>query len=80
MSKCIRCNINDTVGTSKICPTCVDKWSLMREYVFDHCTRLYGTLGPNNHKQFIKMTKKLEKMWRKNPDDLTEYLKNEQPI
>lgn len=76
MSKCIRCSINETLSNSKICPTCLDKWSNMREKVFDHCIEQYGTLSPTNHKDFIKLTKKLEKLWKKNPEEFSNYFNN----
>jgi len=62
--KCIRCG-SETVGSMKICYSCLGKWSEMRETIFNILTKKYGKLSKDNHSIFVKETKRLEKIWRK---------------
>ncbi|HRW22333.1 MAG TPA: hypothetical protein P5509_10190 [Bacteroidales bacterium] len=64
MAKCIRCG-DDTLTGARICPTCLSNWSDMRTTVFNALQEKYGKLNPQNHKFFIKETKRLERIWRK---------------
>ena len=64
MAKCIRCG-DDTLTSARICPSCLDNWSEMRTTVFNALQGVYGKLNPGNHKFFIKETKRLERVWRK---------------
>lgn len=62
--KCIRCG-NQTTGSYRICHTCLDDWGEMRGAVFNALQEKHGKLSPTNHKFFIKETKRLERIWRK---------------
>lgn len=64
MTKCIRCG-NDILTAAKICPSCLSDWSDMRTQVFTVLEGKYGKLSPTNHQMFIKETKRLESIWRK---------------
>jgi hypothetical protein len=67
MSKCIRCG-NETLGPQRVCPSCLGNWCDMRSMVFDKLTLVYGKLSPTNHPLFIKETKRLESIWRKDKE------------
>jgi len=64
MSKCIRCG-GDTLTSAKICRNCMNNWADMRSAIFNALQEKYGTLSPINHRFFIKETKRLESIWRK---------------
>lgn len=64
MSKCIRCG-HDTLTSARICQSCLGDWSNMRTSIFDVLQEKYGNLSPINHQMFIKETKRLEAIWRK---------------
>lgn len=64
MAKCIRCG-DDTLSSLKICSSCLCKWTDMRTIVLNTLESKYGKLSPINHQLFIKETKRLEKIWRK---------------
>lgn len=64
MSKCIRCG-QDTLTSAKICQSCIGNWSEMRTSIFNALEEKYGKLSPTNHQFFIKETKRLESIWRK---------------
>lgn len=67
MAKCIRCG-NDNYNGRRICSSCLGKWTDMRSAIFDELQKKYGKLSPTNHPTFIKETKRLEKIWRKDKD------------
>ena len=62
--KCIRC-WQDTLTSAKICPSCISDWSDMRTSIFNVLQEKHGKLSPINHQMFIKETKRLESIWRK---------------
>ena len=64
MAKCIRCG-DDALTGARICPTCLCNWDDMRTTVFNALQDKYGKLNSQNHKFFIKETKRLERIWRK---------------
>ena len=64
MSKCIRCG-QDTLTSARICPSCLGDWSDMRTSIFTVLQEKHGKLSPTNHQMFIKETKRLESIWRK---------------
>jgi len=64
MSKCKRCD-EDTLTSAKICPTCLDNWTHMRTEVLNILGEKHGKLSPDNHELFIKETKRLESVWKK---------------
>jgi hypothetical protein len=70
MSKCIRCG-NEIIGPQRACNSCLRKWNDMRSLVFDKLTEIYGKLSPVNHPLFIKETKRLESIWRKDKELFT---------
>jgi hypothetical protein len=63
MAKCIRCGEESLRGT-KICPSCISKWSDMRVSIFNTLQNKYGKLSKDNQTIFIKITKRLESIWR----------------
>ena len=64
MAKCIRCG-QDTLTSARICRACLDNWTHMRTSIFNVLQEKYGKLSPSNHQLFIKETKRLESIWRK---------------
>ncbi len=66
--KCIRCGDNQS---RKICYACLDKWTDMRTTIFETLVKLHGQLSKENHPIFIKETKRLEKIWRKDKDQFS---------
>lgn len=64
MKKCIRCH-SKMITAGSICPSCLDDWSTMRSEIFNALQSKYGKLSPTNHQLFIKETKRLESIWRK---------------
>jgi len=74
MSQCIRCH-NDAAN-GKFCQSCLDNWAEMRTQVFDILQKKYGKMSPENHAIFIKETKRLEKIWRKDKEQFQTELKN----
>lgn len=73
MSKCIRCN-DDTGSNAKICRRCLDKWVEMKTLVFDKLQAKHGELSFNNHKLFIKESKRLESIWRQDKQNFAEEI------
>lgn len=73
MRKCIRCGDETSKGT-KVCPTCLRSWGNMRTIIFDMLEEKYGKLCPQNHDIFIKETKRLEKIWRKDKEKFQEEI------
>ena len=63
--KCIRCGSDQH---KKICDTCLSKWSDMRSTIFNSLQKVHGKLSKDNHPIFIKETKRLEKIWKKDKD------------
>jgi hypothetical protein len=43
----------------------MDEWTDMRAAIFTTLQDKHGKLSPTNHKMFIKETKRLEAIWRK---------------
>lgn len=43
----------------------MSNWTDMRSAIFEMLTNKYGNLSPDNHQIFIKHTKRLESIWRK---------------
>ena len=74
MAKCIRCGDENSRG--KICYSCMSKWTDMRSEVFNALEKKHGKLSPANHPIFIKETKRLEKIWRKDKDKFDIELNN----
>lgn len=70
MAKCTKCG-DDTLTSSRICPSCLSNWSEMRTIIFNALQNKYGKLNPSNHKLFIKETKRLERIWRKDKEKFT---------
>lgn len=75
MKRCIRCG-RDTMTSSKICGSCLDKWTKMRSIIFTTLSKKYGKLSPTNHPIFITETKRLEKIWRKSNEQFNLEIKN----
>jgi hypothetical protein len=73
MSKCIRCG-GET--HQRICPFCLSNWCDMRSAIFNKLQEKYGKLNPDNHQFFIKQTKKLESIWRKDKEKFLNELDN----
>ena len=73
MSKCIRCG-QKILTSAKICPSCIHDWSDMRRSIFTVLEEKYGKLSPTNHQLFIKETKRLESIWRKDKQKFTTEL------
>jgi hypothetical protein len=72
MARCRKCCRE--AFNSRFCTQCLSAWSQMRLKAFEHCSFLYGKLSPENHEQFKKKMKKLEKLWRKSPEDFEKYI------
>ena len=67
MSICRTCH-NETLSGRRICPSCLSKWSDMRTLIFNTLTDVYGKMTQSNHPTFIKETKRLERIWRKDKE------------
>ncbi len=63
--KCIRCFERNVIGNGKICYPCLNKFTKMREIIFNALQTKYGTMNKENHDVFKKETKRLENIWRK---------------
>ncbi len=74
--KCRKCHLLECDIGSRICHSCLKKYQNMTFSLFDLCVELYGQLSPDNHKFYINVRKKGEKVWRKNPEDLEKFIKN----
>ena len=74
MAKCIRCG-TETMTSSKIYISCLDKWCDMRNLVFTTLSKKYGKLTRENHPLFVTETKRLEKIWRKNKENFNLEIK-----
>jgi hypothetical protein len=70
--KCIRCGEEST--NKKICYSCLGKWTTMRSEIFDTLQNKYGKFSQENHSLFIKETKRLEKIWKKDKDKFIEEI------
>ena len=64
MGKCRKCGEEARVN-SRICNKCLDDWSNMRIEIFNKLQEKYGKMNQTNHPTFIKETKRLERIWRK---------------
>ena len=53
----------------------MDNWGEMRDIVFSTLQSIHGKMNPSNHKLFIKETKRLEKIWRKDKDKFNTEIK-----
>lgn len=53
---------------SKICSSCMGKWTNMRSSVFDALTKKHGEMSATNHPLFRSEMKRLEKVWRKDKE------------
>lgn len=63
--KCIRCGLEQN---KKICSSCFTKWSEMRTQAMDFLTNKYGQMTAQNHSIFKTEIKRLENIWRKDPN------------
>ena len=56
------------ITAGRICSTCLSNWSDMRSEIFNALQEKHGKLSPENHQIFIKITKRLESIWRKDKE------------
>ena len=63
--KCMRCGTEDTY--QRICSRCMSKWTDMRTQAWEYLTNKYGKLSKETLPVLQKEMKKLEKIWRKDP-------------
>ena len=68
MSSCRKCG-GESFGR-RICTSCLRDWSTMRGDIFSYLQGKYGKMNRDNHPTFIKETKRLERIWRKDPEKL----------
>jgi len=52
-----------------VCPICLKEWTSMRSIAFKFLQDKYGKLCPDNLSIIQKEIKKLERIWRKDPDE-----------
>jgi len=57
----------DTWPNKFVCPDCLSSWDKMRKQLFEFLENKYGKMCQANHPLFVKETKRLERMWRKDP-------------
>lgn len=58
----------DAWPNRRVCPTCLSLWSEMRKQLFDFLENKHGKMCQLNHPLFIEETKRLERVWRKDPN------------
>ena len=66
MASCRRCGC-ESFGRS-ICLRCLSKWTDMRKEAFDYLQKKYGKLSPETHPKISKEIKRLDKLWKRNPE------------
>lgn len=65
--KCKYCG-RETIGNSRVCHKCLMDWLTMRKQIWDYHENKYGKLTAENLKIRQKETRKLDRLWRKDPD------------
>ena len=73
MRKCIRCGSYH--DNKKICNSCLIIWTSMRGVIWETMTIIHGSFSPETQKEWVNQTKKLEKTWRKDPEEFKKQIK-----
>lgn len=63
--KCKRCGVDQY---DKVCSSCMKKWTDMRGKAWKYLESRYGKMNGNTLPVYQKEMKRLEKIWRKNPE------------
>jgi len=74
MRKCIRCGSYH--DNKKICSSCLKKWTSMRSVIWETMTLVHGSFNPHTQEAWIKKTRKLEAIWRKDPEKFNNEIEN----
>lgn len=67
MRKCIRCG--NSHDNKKVCNSCLSNWADMRTIIWETMEIVYGSFIPETQKEWVKQTKKLESIWRKDKSE-----------
>ena len=62
--KCGRCG-KETIGGMSRCHNCLDKWYEIRKDIYNGLLPIFGKHTKDNHQQFVKEFKRLEKIKHK---------------
>lgn len=73
MARCKTCG-GDAI-TGRICPRCLDEWTAMRSEVHSALQVKLGKLSPQNHEEYKKQMKRLEKIWKKDKEKYKDELR-----
>jgi len=74
MPRCIRCGDDTLILRKRICESCLKKWLDMRTSAYNTLVGIYGNLNPENHEKFKIEMRKLERTWKKNPEEFETQL------
>lgn len=74
MRTCIRCHQSNIFDNRRVCTSCLTDWSNMRITAANQLEKKFGKLTPDNHEDFKKEMRRLEKIWRKAPDQFEQEL------
>ncbi len=68
MAKCRKCGQETNIPGKYLCDICLSKWTDMKTIIFNTLQNKYGKLNKENHPIFMKESKRLVRIWRKDKD------------
>ena len=71
MRTCIKCHEKNIYDNSRICVRCMKSWTDMRTSAWASLEPKLGKLSHANLPDYKKEMKRLEKIWRKDPDQFS---------
>ena len=66
MAKCRKCG--SEAFNRRICTPCLKDWTNMRGIAFEYVQKIHGKMSPENLKVIQKEMKRLDRLWKKDPD------------